>query len=65
MYWRVTNSYCFIIQNLAITDAISKVSTDFECTPVEGILSHRLKKNLYDAEKTIILHPSDNQRYNR
>ena len=50
-------------KNLALTDAISKVATDFECAPVEGILSHRLKKNLYDGEKTIILNPSDNQRY--
>lgn len=26
-------------------------------------MSHRLKKNSYDREKTIILNPSDGQRY--
>jgi curved DNA binding protein len=49
-------------ENLAVTDAINKVGADFLCSPCEGILSHRLKKNFYDSEKTVILNPSDAQR---
>ncbi|XP_003383390.1 PREDICTED: proliferation-associated protein 2G4-like isoform X1 [Amphimedon queenslandica] len=49
-------------ESLAVTDAINRVGADFKCSPVEGILSHRLKKNLYDSEKTIILNPSDSQK---
>ena len=45
-----------------MTDTINRVGADFKCSPVEGILSHRLRKNLYDNEKTIILNPSDSQR---
>ena len=47
---------------MAVTDAIQKVARAFQCSAVEGILCHQLKRNSYDSEKTIILNPSDQQR---
>ena len=47
---------------MAVTDAIQKVATAFQCSAVEGILGHQLKRNSYEGEKTIILNPSDQQR---
>ena len=48
---------------MALTEALTKAAADFECAPVEGILSHRLCRNLYDNEKTVVLNPSDAQKY--
>ena len=48
---------------MAVTDAVQKVAAAYECAPVEGILSHRLRKNTYDGEKTLILNPSDAHRH--
>ena len=48
---------------MAVTEAIQKVATAFECNSVEGILCHQLKRNNYDSEKTIILNPTEQQRY--
>ena len=48
---------------MAVTDAIQKVASAFQCTAVEGILCHQLKKNNFESEKTIILNPTDQQRW--
>ena len=50
-------------QNMAVTDAIQKVAVAYHCNPVEGILSHQLRKNSYESDKTIILNPSEQQRW--
>ena len=63
LYVDIVSSSIILLQNLALTDAFQKVTEAFKCTPVEGILSHRLRKNTYDQEKTIILNPSDSQRW--
>ncbi|CAI9735543.1 Hypothetical predicted protein [Octopus vulgaris] len=48
--------------NYTVTDAIQKVAESFKCKPVEGMLSHQLKKHVIDGEKAIILNPTDAQR---
>lgn len=40
--------------NYDVTDAIAAVSKDFDCQPVEGVLSHSQKKHLIDGNEVII-----------
>ncbi|KAL3918320.1 MAG: hypothetical protein SGPRY_006058 [Prymnesium sp.] len=47
--------------NSEITEMISKVAADFKCNPVEGVLSHQMKKHVIDANKVIINKPSTEQ----
>jgi len=49
-------------ENFAVTDQIQKVAEAFQCKPVEGMLSHELKRNMIDGEKAIIQNPTDQQR---
>ncbi|XP_052862758.1 proliferation-associated protein 2G4 [Anopheles cruzii] len=44
--------------NYAITEAVQKIASAFECKPIEGMLSHQLKQFRIDGEKTIIQNPS-------
>ncbi|KAJ1567751.1 Proliferation-associated protein 2G4, partial [Nowakowskiella sp. JEL0078] len=48
--------------NWEITDAVQKVTEDFECKPVEGMLSHQVLRNKLDGKKQIILSPPENVR---
>ncbi|XP_067018749.1 proliferation-associated protein 2G4-like [Acropora muricata] len=49
-------------ENFTVTDQIQKVAEAFQCKPVEGMLSHELKRNMIDGEKAIIQNPTDQQR---
>jgi len=40
--------------NNEITKAIATVAESYKCSPVEGVLSHQMKKHVIDANKTII-----------
>ena len=40
--------------NSEITAMIQKVADDFDCTPVEGVLSHQMKKHVIDANKVVM-----------
>ena len=40
--------------NNRITEAISKICTDYKVTPIEGVLSHRMKRDIIDGFETII-----------
>jgi len=42
-----------------VTEAWNKIAKDFNCTPVVGMLSHQLKQNSINAEKTIISNPNE------
>ncbi|GFO22950.1 proliferation-associated protein 2g4 [Plakobranchus ocellatus] len=48
--------------NYNATDGIQKVTDDFNCKPVEGMLSHQLKRHIIDGEKAFIQNPSEAQR---
>lgn len=41
-------------KNTEITKAIAQVAEAYKCNPVEGVLSHQMKKHVIDANKTII-----------
>jgi len=45
-----------------LTDAFCKVAKDFQCSPVQDMLSHQLQQNKIDGDKTIISNPSEKQR---
>ncbi|GFS04234.1 proliferation-associated protein 2G4-like [Elysia marginata] len=49
-------------KNYNATDGIQKVTEDFKCKPVEGMLSHQLKRHIIDGEKAFIQNPSEAQR---
>lgn len=40
--------------NTKVTQAIAKVCSEFEVNPVEGVLSHKVKKHLIDGNDVII-----------
>jgi len=46
-------------KNVPVTAAVQRVAGDFQCLPVEGMLSHQLKQHVIDGEKSIILNPAE------
>merc|ERR1711908_121680 len=40
--------------NTQVTEAFAKIAADFNCKPVQGVLSHQLKKHVIDGNRTII-----------
>uniref|UniRef100_A0A8C7BY15 Proliferation-associated protein 2G4 n=1 Tax=Neovison vison TaxID=452646 RepID=A0A8C7BY15_NEOVI len=55
-------SLCEKGDNTQVTEAWNKVAHSFNCTPIEGMLSHQLKQHVIDGEKTIIQNPTDQQK---
>ncbi|XP_077428917.1 proliferation-associated protein 2G4-like [Vanacampus margaritifer] len=49
-------------KNTQVTEAWNKIAKSFNCSPIEGLLSHQLKQHVIDGEKTIIQNPTDQQR---
>ncbi|CAG0891028.1 unnamed protein product [Cyprideis torosa] len=48
--------------NNQITEMVSKVAEQYECKPIEGMLSHRIERNKIDGGKSIIQNPTESQR---
>jgi len=49
--------------NWDLSDTVTRSVKDFECNLVEGMLSHELRRNTLDGEKSILFNPgSDAQR---
>jgi curved DNA binding protein len=48
--------------NTKVTEAIAKVAAEFGCNPVEGVLSHKMKKHLIDGNDVIINKETPDQR---
>ena len=46
-------------ENYNVTENIQKVAEAFDCKPVEGMLSHQLKRHVIDGEKAVIQNPSE------
>jgi len=40
--------------NTAVTEAFAKVASEFNCKPMQGVLSHQLKKHVIDGNRVII-----------
>jgi len=51
--------------NYDVTNIIAAVSADYKVTPVEGVLSHRMKRDIIDGMETIINHESFDQKVDK
>merc|ERR1719434_582743 len=40
--------------NTQVTEAFGKAASEFNCKPMQGVLSHQLKKHVIDGNQTII-----------
>ncbi|KAJ3835361.1 proliferation-associated protein 1 [Lentinula raphanica] len=49
-------------KNWAVTEAVGKVTSAWDCKPVEGMLSCQQTQNIIDGKKRIILNPSETQK---
>ncbi|KAI5886035.1 proliferation-associated protein 1 [Schizophyllum commune H4-8] len=49
-------------KNWAVTEAVDRAATTWNCKPVEGMLSCQQTQNVIDGKKRIILNPSESQK---
>lgn len=42
------------VRNSQITEAVDKIAASFRCRPLEGVLSHQLRRFVVDGEKVIM-----------
>jgi len=49
-------------RNWAVTEVVNRVSSVWDCKPVEGMLSCQQTQNVIDGKKRIILNPSEAQK---
>ncbi|KIM33377.1 hypothetical protein M408DRAFT_19681 [Serendipita vermifera MAFF 305830] len=49
-------------KNYSVTDVVDKVTSIWECKPVENMLSCQYSQNVIDGKKKIILNPAEQQR---
>lgn len=56
--WNAAEAAVRLVQvgntNTAVTEAFAKVATEYNCKPVQGVLSHQLKKHVIDGNRVII-----------
>jgi len=56
--WNAAEAALRLVQvgntNTAVTEAFSKIAAEFDCKPMQGVLSHQLKKHVIDGNRTII-----------
>ncbi|THD22089.1 Proliferation-associated protein 2G4 [Fasciola hepatica] len=46
-------------ESIKLSELVTKTASDFHCRPVEGMQSHQMRRMVYDAEKAIVLNPSE------
>ncbi|XP_037078887.1 proliferation-associated protein 2G4-like [Pollicipes pollicipes] len=49
-------------ENYTVTDMVTKIAAEYKTKPIEGMLSHQLKQNVINGDKTIIQNPTEGQR---
>jgi len=56
--WNAAEAALRLVQvgntNTAVTEAFGKVAAEFQCKPVQGVLSHQLKKHVIDGNRVIL-----------
>ncbi|VDP95844.1 unnamed protein product [Trichobilharzia regenti] len=50
------------IENTRASEVVGKATLDFNCHPVEGMQCHQMKRLIYDAEKSIVFSPTEEQK---
>eukprot|EP00172_Hildenbrandia_rubra_P004221 Plantae.Rhodophyta-Hildenbrandia_rubra.ctg8121.p2 GENE.Plantae.Rhodophyta-Hildenbrandia_rubra.ctg8121~~Plantae.Rhodophyta-Hildenbrandia_rubra.ctg8121.p2 ORF type:complete len:421 (-),score=83.77 Plantae.Rhodophyta-Hildenbrandia_rubra.ctg8121:2264-3442(-) len=48
--------------NQDVTNVIAKVGENYKCKPIEGVLSHKMKRHVIDSNKTVMNKPTADQR---
>lgn len=48
--------------NYDVTETVQKLTKEYECIPIEGMISHQIHQNDMEGKKTFILNPTDDQR---
>merc|ERR1719199_1945275 len=56
--WNAAEAALRLVQvgntNTQVTEAFAKIAAEFKCKPVQGVLSHQLKKHVIDGNRCII-----------
>mmetsp|Transcript_59903 Transcript_59903/g.175073 ORF Transcript_59903/g.175073 Transcript_59903/m.175073 type:complete len:390 (-) Transcript_59903:113-1282(-) len=56
--WNAAEAAVRLVQvgkkNSSVTEAFAKVASEFSCKPMQGVLSHQLKKHVIDGNRVII-----------
>mmetsp|Transcript_104105 Transcript_104105/g.222417 ORF Transcript_104105/g.222417 Transcript_104105/m.222417 type:complete len:384 (-) Transcript_104105:123-1274(-) len=56
--WNAAEAALRLVQvgntNTAVTTAFAKIASEFGCKPVQGVLSHQLKKHVIDGNRVIL-----------
>merc|ERR1712125_223373 len=56
--WHAAEAALRLVQpggtNTKVTEAFAKISEDFGCKPMQGVLSHQLKQHVIDGARVII-----------
>jgi curved DNA binding protein len=56
--WNAAEAALRLVQvgntNTQVTEAFAKIAADFKCAPMQGVLSHQLKKHVIDGNRVII-----------
>jgi curved DNA binding protein len=56
--WNAAEAALRLVQvgntNTQVTEALGKVADEFKCKPMQGVLSHQMKKHVIDGNKCII-----------
>merc|ERR1712051_192687 len=65
--WNVAEAALRLVQvgntNTMVTDAIGKIAADFNCKPVQGVLSHQVKKHVIDGSRAILGAPVEGEKF--
>merc|ERR1719219_1664192 len=61
--WNAAEAAVRLVQvgntNTQVTETFAKIADEFGCKPVQGVLSHQLKKHVIDGSRVIISTPTD------
>merc|ERR1711870_203211 len=49
--------------NSQVTEAFGKIAADFNCKPVQGVLSHQVKKHVIDGSRAILGAPIEGEKF--
>jgi len=65
--WQASEAALRLVQpgntNAQVTDAFNRIAADFNCKPVQGVLSHQVKKHVIDGSRAIVGAPAEGEKF--
>merc|ERR1712241_938564 len=65
--WNAAEAALRLVQvrntNTQVTDAFNRIAADFNCKPVQGVLSHQVKKHVIDGNRAIVGAPAEGEKF--